>query len=339
MKSTFNNAISSSLRKMLVVALFLMTAKASADCVVTSTNGYAVTMKVTPVQLVISTTSCTYGYNFNYKLNYDISFTGTNIPSNLYTLQGNVVASGYSDSFFDLPNNAGTGSVTTVGNTYTKSSNCATATISTYNPSVEIQISGPGISYQVISCPITALPIEMVSYTATKIEQGILLNWATDMERNDDYFTVERSTNGIEWSPIAQVKAAGNSTKLDSYSYTDEEIINEHQYYRIKQTDFDGKYTYSKVLAVDNSESSIETNVYPNPAIGSEVTLKIITSSKAPIEAEIFGAMGQKVASYTITPGNSWISQTIEVPTSGNMFFINILQNNTVIGKHQVLVK
>src|SRR6187402_3319601 len=131
---------------------YLFPTAASADCVVVSANGYAVNISVNPKAIVPTSSSCTNGYNFNYALNYNIQFSGINIPASLFTLQGNVLASGYSGNFFDLPNNGGVGSTTSTGNSYTSRKDCNTATVSSYNPSIQIQIQGPGLPYQTVNC-------------------------------------------------------------------------------------------------------------------------------------------------------------------------------------------
>jgi hypothetical protein len=287
----------------------------------------------------VSSPSCTWGYNFNYDLNYNISFSGSNIPSSLHTLQGNVVASGFSKNFFDLPNNGGTGTTTSVGNNYTNKTNCNTVTVASLNPSVEIIIQGPGISYQTISCPVIGLPVALTGFNANKIENGIMLNWATASEKNNDYFTIERSNDATNWEVVEHITGAGNSDLTNEYSFSDLQPFNGVNYYRLKQTDFNGRSVYSTILTVDNSSNTIETSIYPNPATGSTITVRVASPSQEIIEVEIFNTLGQRLKSETIPAGNGLINYTINLPESGNMFLVNILQNNTVIGKHQLLVR
>lgn len=315
--------------------------KTNAECVVVSSTGYNVTISVTPTEVIVSSKSCAWGYNFNYELQYEISFSGSKIPSSLHTLQGNVVAPGFSKNFFNLPKEGGKGTVTSVGNSFNSKSNCGTITVASLNPTIEITIQGPGIAHQTISCPMIALPVELTSFTANKIEEGIMLNWATATEKNNDYFTIERSSDAINWVVVDQVKGAGNSDIAIEYSYNDLKAGNGVNYYRLKQTDFNGRSVYSNLLTVDNSSSTIETSIYPNPATGSAVTIRVATPSQETIEAEIFNTLGQKLSSYTIPAGNGLINYTIELPVSasGEMFLVNILQNNTIIGKHQLLVR
>ncbi len=338
MKKTTN--ISSNIFKATLLVLALFGAyTASAQCVVVSDNGYDVNLTVTADQVITTSTNCASGYNFDYKLNYNISFSGNNVPKNLYVLQGKVITPGMSDNFFDLPNGGGIGSVVSNGNTHTNRTDCGTVTIASLNPTVQIQINGPGISNRTFTCAVVALPVELVSFTVNTSVEGILLNWSTASEKNNDFFTIETSSDAVHWTTAGEVKGAGNSSSLLDYSYIHNQPVAGVNYYRLKQTDFNNRAVYSSILSIDYAPSMIETAVYPNPTAGYNVTLRIATTSSEPVEAEIYNAMGQKEKSYTIDANNGLISQSIELPTSGTMFFITILQHNTVIGKHQVLVR
>ncbi len=310
-----------------------------AQCVVNSANGYSVTLSVTPVEVVPSSTNCPYGYNFNYRVRYDIIFSGSNIPASLYTLQGTVNAPGFSGNFFDLPNEGGNGTVLSGGNSYTNKTNCNSVTVASLDPSISIQIEGPGISYRVISCPVSPLPVEMTSFTSHRTEEGIMLNWTTLTEKNNDYFAVERSADADRWETLDIVKGNGTSSYPVEYVYADVRPENGINYYRLKQTDFDGSYRYSKIIFSDVTLQTVETSIYPNPSDGTSVTLRVATSSQESMEAAVFDLMGKKLRSYTISSSGGWENYPIELPESGNMYLVCVFQNNKMIGKHQVLVK
>lgn len=341
MKTTITKLSTRLYQVIMIVAMFFgFLTKASAQCSVVSTNGYVVSINISPTDIVPNrTTNCTNGYNFNYRLNYNITFSGVNIPSSLWTLQGNVLASGYGPNFFDLPNNGGSGTTVSTGNSYTSRTDCNSATVASFNPSIQIEIQGPGISYRTISCPIVALPVEFASLSGTKAEEGIMIKWATANEKNNNYFTIERSNDVATWVALDNINGAGNSHHLAEYSYLDQNPSNGVNYYRVKQTDNNGNWSYSRIITVNNTNSAIETTVYPNPATGSSVNLKVISASQEPLEVEVFNTMGQKLESYSILAESGLANYTIALPGSGNMFLVNVIQNNTVIGKHQVLVR
>ena len=99
--------------------------------------------------------------------------------------------------------------------------------------------------------PPTVLPIELVSFDAKIIEQNIVeLKWQTSSEINNDYFTIERSQNAESFIPILNVQGAGNSNSIREYSALDKNPLTGLSYYRLRQTDYDGAYSYSKIIPV-----------------------------------------------------------------------------------------
>jgi hypothetical protein len=117
----------------------------------------------------------------------------------------------------------------------------------------------------------SALPIELLSFTAEVVGDKVHLNWITASETNNDYFTVQRSVDGISFEDITYVDGAGNSNEIRYYSAVDEKPLSGLSYYRLKQTDFDGGYSYSKAVAVKFTQNRIEEeiSIYPNPNNGS----------------------------------------------------------------------
>ncbi len=109
----------------------------------------------------------------------------------------------------------------------------------------------------------TNLPIELISFNIENQDSLIMINWATASEHNNDFFEIQKSTNGEDFNTIASIKGAGNSNQINNYSIKDYQIVNGISYYRIKQTDFDGKFTYSmiKVLYLKNNSSINISNI------------------------------------------------------------------------------
>ncbi len=94
------------------------------------------------------------------------------------------------------------------------------------------------------------LPIDLLSFNARPEKDKVKIYWSTASEHNNDYFTVERTLNASEYSFVADVKSKGNSNALQEYYTYDYKPVVGTQYYRLKQTDFDGKYTYSNLVPV-----------------------------------------------------------------------------------------
>lgn len=112
------------------------------------------------------------------------------------------------------------------------------------------------------------LPVELLYFTATKTGQHVRLDWETASEVNNDYFTPQRSQDGLNWMDLGQVNGAGNSNQHNTYFLNDTDPIFGLQYYRLRQTDFDGSQTFSGIVAIDFSaeEDSFSFVLFPNPA-------------------------------------------------------------------------
>lgn len=96
------------------------------------------------------------------------------------------------------------------------------------------------------------LPIELLSFSAECSNQKIIISWITASEINNHFFTIERSAEGVNFQNIGTIAGAGNSNQNPYYTFEDSEPLEGISYYRLKQTDFDGKFEYSKVIAVEN---------------------------------------------------------------------------------------
>jgi hypothetical protein len=94
---------------------------------------------------------------------------------------------------------------------------------------------------------IVPLPVNFTAFTATAGKGQALLQWQTAQEQNSRDFTIERSSDGVKYSDIGSVEAAGNSSNPIDYSFIDVAPVNGRNYYRLRETDLDGAYMYSDV--------------------------------------------------------------------------------------------
>lgn len=111
------------------------------------------------------------------------------------------------------------------------------------------------------------LPVNLTDFTAKTQGNNVLLNWTTASESNNKGFDVERSSDAVTWSSLGFVASKainGNSATTLTYDYTDISPLDDRSYYRLKQTDIDDNFKYSKVIAVDLNQSSA-VMVLPNP--------------------------------------------------------------------------
>jgi len=113
-------------------------------------------------------------------------------------------------------------------------------------------INGP----LVLSSGSASLPIKLVQFDAKATGKVVEITWTTAEEKNNDYFNIERSENGQSFEKIEEIDGAGNSNSILKYKTTDDHPLPGITYYRLKQTDFDGKFTYSPIRAVNRGEAS-----------------------------------------------------------------------------------
>ncbi len=119
------------------------------------------------------------------------------------------------------------------------------------------------------------LGIELHSFTASAIDEAILLKWETTYEFNNSEFALERSVDGVSFKPIATIPGAGQSDFDSYYSYTDDDPISGTSYYRLKQTDYNENFTYSNIISVNVDKEALFI-ASPNPASS---TVRIIFNS------------------------------------------------------------
>ncbi|MEP7230897.1 MAG: SBBP repeat-containing protein [Ginsengibacter sp.] len=114
----------------------------------------------------------------------------------------------------------------------------------------------------------STLPIGLLNFTAiAKDKKIVAISWTTTSEINNNYFTVEHSKDAINFEQAAIIKGAGNSNLPSHYQAVDESPYSGTSYYRLKQTDFDGKFKYSNIVQVQlNSMDKDQVTIFPNPA-------------------------------------------------------------------------
>ncbi len=158
---------------------------------------------------------------------------------------------------------------------------------------------------------MASLPVELTSFMANTMKTAVELNWTTATEINNDYFTIERSVDGAEFEALEDIKGNGTTTAAQRYSYTDEAPLNGTSYYRLKQTDFDGSFEYSKVVAVEYNILEASVSIFPNPVANvanielpsteESVTIQVMDISGRVIQSEIIDAPQGETVSMDVT--------------------------------------
>ncbi len=138
----------------------------------------------------------------------------------------------------------------------------------------------------------SVLPIELSRFDVAQIRNTVRITWATATEINNDYFVVERSKGGVDFEEISSIPGAGNSYLELNYTFYDDNPFNSTSYYRLKQVDYDGHYTYSQVQVVNMTKEELTiVNLYPNP-VKIDATCILATTSEMEMEITIYSISG-----------------------------------------------
>lgn len=180
-----------------------------------------------------------------------------------------------------------------------------------------------------------ALPVELVDLKVKKGEDYLQLQWRTALEINNDFFTIERSSDGRNFERIETVAGAGNSSRELLYIFTDKEPKDGYNFYRLSQTDFDGKTEmYEIVLAEYRTGGQI--SVAPNPVSGITVIRVSENLTKQASEITLYNmASGQPVyfAQTRIESGEVQLDMT-DLPRG--MYSLTVKTNNKVFNERIV---
>jgi hypothetical protein len=185
----------------------------------------------------------------------------------------------------------------------------------------------------------STLPIELTTFKAVKKSELVIISWETASETNNDYFTLEKSMDGENWNTIFTCDGAGTSTKTHNYSFPDEEPFSGLNYYRLKQTDINGDFAYSKIETVEMKNDSVSFISYPNPAYLEEliVIVKGICVETASITIEDLS--GRQMCSGLVEISKSPIKVKLSdlCNLQAGTYFITIKGKNIVQNKRIVI--
>lgn len=174
-----------------------------------------------------------------------------------------------------------------------------------------------------------SLPVELLTFDAEAMDQNnVALTWTTVNEIDNDYFEIERSRDGTNFSTInTAVDGAGNSTQTLTYNDIDSDPYPGISYYRLKQTDFDGTYTYSEIRSVMFDDLSF-VSLHPNPADG-EVNFTVLVNSESNLHVQIVDVTGRTVLKedYMVYVGENTLSLNVANIASG-MYTIRVNTND-----------
>ena len=178
----------------------------------------------------------------------------------------------------------------------------------------------------------SSLPVTGLKLDASQKGSDAQLDWSTYSEINSDHFEVEKSADGNNWNTIATVKASGNTNTTTYYNYTDKNIATGVIYYRLKETDIDGKFTYSTVAtmkAVSSAAAAVKVTTYPNPFVAS-VALELTDNNNETVFVKMLDQQGRVVKQqvWSVKKGFNSTSLTDLQGLSRGIYFMSINNAN-----------
>lgn len=172
---------------------------------------------------------------------------------------------------------------------------------------------------------VNPLPVELLSFAAGCESQEVLAEWATASEINNNYFTVERSGDALNYSAAGRVKGAGNSSAINHYSFTDAEPLSGTSYYRLKQTDYDGKYKYYGPIAVSCASPGEWQLLLQNVPLAGELLGTLYAPEDGQVQLAIYDLQGRAVAvtQRQVVNGSNPLRVDLSSISSG-LYFVSI---------------
>jgi hypothetical protein len=176
------------------------------------------------------------------------------------------------------------------------------------------------------------LPIELLEFNAVATGDAVTLDWATASEKNNDYFIVERTTDAVSYTTVGTVQAAGNSASLLHYSTIDSNPLQGTSYYRLKQVDFDGSNSVSKIVPVHfiKDQKEFAFLLYPNPAAG-KTNLSFYNAPKGQtIDITVYDISGKTIYTTATTLDKSEDTFSIDLSRTlpAGMYMVVIRSDN-----------
>ena len=276
--------------------------------------------------------------NINLIVNTNISLTSSNISLEIYGSLDMKVGK------LDLGNESSVniktgGRITSENGNQTSSEFIRIGGVNKFLGS-ELGISGPasankntGVSPNGFSLSgSVVLPVKFLGFGLALKGPDVLIQWSTSEENHAKDYIVERSAEGSNWIAVATISAAGNSNTVQNYAYTDKNINTRTVYYRIKQTDLDGRSTFTPVRSIRTDIKEMEVKV---AAINNKLVLQFPEQAKGNVELRLVSMTGQVISSQTLNrPFGQVVINHLNV--KGNTI-VSLTDNNSMVVAKQVI--
>ncbi len=195
-------------------------------------------------------------------------------------------------------------------------------------PSATASISAWGTNFGVGTA--SSLPIKLISFNATRQNNQAQLTFSTATEENNNFFAIERSGNGTDFRTIGKVNGAGTTTSIQNYTFSDETPLSGINYYRLKQVDFDGQFSYSPVVNVvfDNKAG---IRLAPTP-VQDQLRVELDEMFQEDAQWQLYDFAGRLVQTGVLSAENTVFNVEVGSLTPGN-YVIRVVSGQTTLTK------
>jgi len=174
------------------------------------------------------------------------------------------------------------------------------------------------------------LPIKLISFSGKPLSNGYnRLNWTTSSEINNNFFVLEKSADGYIFEIVNTQNGAGNSNSIlhyVDYDKTPEELT----YYRLKQIDYNGRYSYSDIIAITNNSSNFK--IYPNPSYNGIINIENLNGTE---QINVVGSQGKSVNQFN----NKSNKLKLDLSAFNKGLYYIVITNNEKVTTHKIILK
>lgn len=197
-----------------------------------------------------------------------------------------------------------------------------------------------GTEYMLAESGGMNLPVEFIGFELKREANGLSLHWQTAWELNNDYFEVERADKTGHFNSIGDISGAGSTEEVQSYRFHDPFPLEGNSYYRIKQVDYDGSFSYSKTLEFSLSEPTGSKLIFPNPYIQSEAGGILFSSKESQsVQINLLNASGQLVEQIFSAQVQADQTYKLQINTSlpSAVYFLQVSGDRTRLNEKIIL--
>lgn len=176
------------------------------------------------------------------------------------------------------------------------------------------------------------LLVSLLSYSLSCMSTGVVIDWSTASEVNNNFFSIERSDDGVRFEKVAKIGAVGNCNTISNYQYVDIGAQTDNSYYKLSQTDFDGTVTMLGIKAISCNNAIKVYSIIPNP-FNDKITIQGLTEEFVPIE--IFDFSGTMVYSDKV---NSITGENLNLSTlASGIYWVRLLDVDGVVHQFKII--